>query len=1378
MAKNRTELEQLFITLLADDSKLEASLNRAIVLAKRTSEEISRAFEAGASRGFIDAGAKVEASARRQKAAIDPVKEALERVKNETASLRNTVEAGDTSNAEAIKRFEELRISALAQAGAFEVTSKEYRGFTQAAAMASRSIATLEGRTTRLGFSANNAIGVAAGLARGMTGFGGAANAAAKGLGIAQIALGGFAAQGPGLQGLLARLTTGFQQLAQVLPLIGAAAAGAALLGLNRLALAAADTADKIDKGAQQAGLSAEAYQELKFAFSQSGVEAEQFGLAMNTLTRRIGQAAQGQAGQARAFERIGVSIRDSLGQVRDTDAVLRDVANRLAGIASPAEQAAVAAALFGDRVGNRLLPALTQGAAGLDNLRERARELGLVISGPAVLSLVQYKDEMAALKQQFETARVEITAAFLPVLRNVLIPLIQNTVVPLFQAAAARVSDFAQKLVDTGPAGDAFRANLLANLAPVVSFGQTVVGVGLSVYGAFQTMIAGAAQLGAFLGTLLVEFERDAKNVGVAISNWANPFMLPQNIVRALTPAPGIADDAFARARAAGQETAQAYYEAALRSFELAGQAFTFDLEQLLADIARTTNEALTRGAGNLFGGDDASGGFGGDAGRSFLEGSLAALRSELAKAEQALAEAGTQGARDFQRAIIAGLQEAIAAIEAEVSKADPFAGARRWTERLGREFEFGLKNAVEVFDIVNPRAEELRAQIQGLLRDGDFDTSEIEVLLGKLRILEDLLKRLGVNPPRIQLTVDAEEALRQIEASMAALRTRFSDGIRATVAFVERTEGVFTSVGDAFVKLSRAGVTVTGPMLTYLEDRFRATAEQADRFRVALERARQSETTRLQNIQAQRFTGDAGLQFTIQAVERTQGAFENVSDAIRKFGREGVVVTSELLAQLVARFGDTTAAAGRLQQSLAAARQAEQDRLAATASVRYADGVLATIAAVQRTEGAFENLSDAIRKFGRVGVVVTGPVLEYLNQRFAETRDRAAELRAEFAAINNQRAAELTTVRFAGDAGVEFTLSLIERSQGAITSLSDAFQKFAREGVPVTGDVLRALTARFAENTAAADALQQRVLALRASLAAAESERGARVQTERFGDGIRATIAFVQQTEGAFEGVSDAVRKFGRAGVVVTGELLTALQDLFPATDDLRSRTLSLAEAYAELDSRTGEGVISWDDLRTAFESAAAAAQITREELERLLEVIGELEQLEGLEASMNELISNLDLATSVVDGLDAALSGITAEDLPGAIRGFTQIGETLGTIIGTAVGGPLVGLLTGQVVGAIGRFLQSVAKFGQNLFSPRLPDASVERARGVTPRGAPALELNFTFNQSLALASLTDPESRAALRGSALEAFEQFRRLLEVNVLPRLDRLEARA
>jgi hypothetical protein len=96
------------------------------------------------------------------------------------------------------------------------------------------------------------------------------------------------------------------------------------------------------------------------------------------------------------------------------------------------------------------------------------------------------------------------------------------------------------------------------------------------------------------------------------------------------------------------------------------------------------------------------------------------------------------------------------------------------------------------------------------------------------------------------------------------------------------------------------------------------------------------------------------------------------------------------------------------------------------------------------------------------------------------------------------------------------------------------------------------------------------------------------------------------------------------------------------------------------------------------------------------------------------------------------------------------------------------------------ALNRFFRSLGL--QTMMDVLLPQqagegAVVSRAAGASARGAPALELNFTFNQSLALASLTDPESRAALSQSAGDAFERFQRVIEANILPRLDRLEGR-
>ena len=738
MAQGR-ELERLFITLVADDSGLRSQLERTRGIAKNVAEDLSRAFEQGASRSFEQTGARVEASARRQKQAIDPIKVSLEAVKNETASLRNTTEAGSTSTQDAIRRFTELRDESLRLAQGLDVTSKEYRGFTQAAAQASRSIKTLEGETTKLGFSANNAVGVSAALRQNIGLLGPAANQAARGLGLVQTAFTGFAATGPGVTGQLDGIVRGLGRLQALLPLIAVAAGGAAIAGLVRFGNAAAKVADEIDKGARSAGLSAEAYQELRFAFDQNGVSAERFDTLMQGLNQRLGQAAQGSRAQADAFARLGVEIRDASGNIRGTEEVLRDVIQGLSDLPSAAERAAAGMEVLG-RTGRELGALLDTGVEGIDALRASAREMGLVVSGDAIISLVEYKDTMATLQRQFETARIEIAAGFIPVLTDVLIPLLQNTIVPVLQNAAERVRAFAEQLADTGEGGRIFRSELAASLTPLVAIGQTAVAVGASVVGAFQTMIAGAVQLSTFLGTVLAEIEQDTQrgfgNIALSVADRIS-FGFGQAI--------GVVDresSVLERASAVAREAAQAYYESALSSFELAGNAFTFDLEELLNEIAESTNRALERGAGSLFGepGSEPGGG----ASRAFLQGSLAALQQELERARQAYREAGDAAGRAFQAGIIESLEAAISAIEAEIERADPFAGAQRWVDRLGKEFTFGLKSAVEVFDILNPRAEELRAQIAGLLQAGDFDTVEVEVLIGKLEILERLLARI----------------------------------------------------------------------------------------------------------------------------------------------------------------------------------------------------------------------------------------------------------------------------------------------------------------------------------------------------------------------------------------------------------------------------------------------------------------------------------------------------------------------------------------------------------------------------------------------------------------------------------------------------------
>lgn len=111
--------------------------------------------------------------------------------------------------------------------------------------------------------------------------------------------------------------------------------------------------------------------------------------------------------------------------------------------------------------------------------------------------------------------------------------------------------------------------------------------------------------------------------------------------------------------------------------------------------------------------------------------------------------------------------------------------------------------------------------------------------------------------------------------------------------------------------------------------------------------------------------------------------------------------------------------------------------------------------------------------------------------------------------------------------------------------------------------------------------------------------------------------------------------------------------------------------------------------------------------------------------------------------------------AGSIIGAIPNFGP-GALIGTIVGT------VGGLLGGIIGGGG---------GSTLSSENSAAAQAARANA-TP---PALDLKFEFNQTNTLGGIQDPETQAALRRSADDAFRRFEQILAKTIVPRLDRLD---
>lgn len=211
----------------------------------------------------------------------------------------------------------------------------------------------------------------------------------------------------------------------------GATVAGTAIFGL---ATSAAGTADEIDKMSQKIGISAEAYQEWSYVMGQNGMDVDKLATGMKTLVSQMDKAANGTASAQENFDKLGVSIYNADGSLKDQETLLNEVMHALADMENGTEKAQIATELFG-KAGIEMMPMLNQGADAMDELTQRAHDLGLVMSDDAVSAGVKLGDTIDDIKKSFSMIGTNLGSAVIPVIQqfaDIIIdnmPMIQQTI-------------------------------------------------------------------------------------------------------------------------------------------------------------------------------------------------------------------------------------------------------------------------------------------------------------------------------------------------------------------------------------------------------------------------------------------------------------------------------------------------------------------------------------------------------------------------------------------------------------------------------------------------------------------------------------------------------------------------------------------------------------------------------------------------------------------------------------------------------------------------------------------------------------------------------------------------------------------------------------
>lgn len=170
---------------------------------------------------------------------------------------------------------------------------------------------------------------------------------------------------------------------------------------------------DEIGKTASNLGLTTDALQEMRVIAESSGLTFDEFTKGFSKFSVSVGEAATGVGEALGAFKSLGIELKDANGNTRDAEVLFNELSDALKGVTNDSDRASIAADLFGQKVGVKMLNLLKNGSRGMATMRREARELGIVIDSDLIANAEATQNKLDLMSRvisaQLSTALVEL---------------------------------------------------------------------------------------------------------------------------------------------------------------------------------------------------------------------------------------------------------------------------------------------------------------------------------------------------------------------------------------------------------------------------------------------------------------------------------------------------------------------------------------------------------------------------------------------------------------------------------------------------------------------------------------------------------------------------------------------------------------------------------------------------------------------------------------------------------------------------------------------------------------------------------------------------------------------------------------------------------
>lgn len=172
--------------------------------------------------------------------------------------------------------------------------------------------------------------------------------------------------------------------------------------------------ADEMAKLSTRTGIAIEDLQELAFASRILGVNFSTMERSVARLGRNMVRVGGQTSEAARAIEGLGIETMESDGSMRQMTDLFTDTITELGKMDDEVRRNALAMEIFG-RSATELIPLLSAGGEQIEELREQARTLGLVMDEETVLALERLNDEFTIVSQRIRFAVRELMVRLTP---------------------------------------------------------------------------------------------------------------------------------------------------------------------------------------------------------------------------------------------------------------------------------------------------------------------------------------------------------------------------------------------------------------------------------------------------------------------------------------------------------------------------------------------------------------------------------------------------------------------------------------------------------------------------------------------------------------------------------------------------------------------------------------------------------------------------------------------------------------------------------------------------------------------------------------------------------------------------------------------------